>query len=212
MMTKKNLRVALVEDDALTRQSLVRVIDREPGLESFGAYASAEEAGREVPLRLPDVLLVDIELPGRNGIDCTAALKAAHPGLHVLILTTYDDRSLIFNALRAGANGYLLKRARPAEIVKAIREVASGGAPMSAHVARLVVGYFHRTPESNDHLESLTPREREVLESLARGLLYKEVADELGLSPSTINFHVEAIYRKLHVRSRAEAVLKLRPN
>lgn len=209
-MTKKPLRVGVVEDDALTRESLGRVIAREPGLESFGAYGSSEEAERQIPLYLPDVLLVDIELPGRSGIDCTAALKAAHPGLHVLILTTYDNSALIFNALRAGANGYLLKRSRPSEIVKAIKEVASGGAPMSAHVARLVVAHFHRAPRSNDELESLTGREREVLESLARGLLYKEVAAELGLSPSTINFHVEAIYRKLHVRSRAEAVLKLR--
>lgn len=211
-MTKKPLRVALVEDDALTRESLVRIIAREPGLESVGAYGSAEEAEREVPRVSPDVLVVDIELPGRSGIDCTAALKAAHPGLHVLILTTYDNSELIFNALRAGANGYLLKRSRPAEIVRAIKEVASGGAPMSTHVARLVVAHFHRSPQSNNELESLTSREREVLENLARGLLYKEVAAELGLSPSTINFHVEAIYRKLHVRTRTEAVLKLRAN
>jgi DNA-binding NarL/FixJ family response regulator len=209
-MTKKPLRVALVEDDTLTRESLVRAIARDPGLEIVGAYASAEEAEREVPAPPPDVLLVDIELPGRSGIDCTAALKAAHPDLHVLILTTYDNSALIFNALRAGANGYLLKRSRPAEIIRAIKEVASGGAPMSTHVARLVVAHFHRSPQSNNELESLTSREREVLENLARGLLYKEVAAELNLSPSTINFHVEAIYRKLHVRTRTEAVLKLR--
>lgn len=209
-MTKKPLRVALVEDDTLTRESLVRIIAHDPGLESVGAYASAEDAEREIAGIAPDVVLVDIELPGRSGIDCTAALKAARPGLHVLILTTYDNSELIFNALRAGANGYLLKRSRPSEIVKAIKEVASGGAPMSTHVARLVVAHFHRAPRTNDELESLTAREREVLESLARGLLYKEVAAELALSPSTINFHVEAIYRKLHVRSRAEAVLKLR--
>ena len=211
-MTKKPLRVALVEDDALTRESLVRIIAREPGLESVGAYGSAEDAEREVPRVFPDVLLVDIELPGRSGVDCTAALKAAHPALHVLILTTYDNSELIFNALRAGANGYLLKRSRPAEIVRAIKEVASGGAPMSTHVARLVVAHFHRSPRSSNELESLTTREREVLEHLARGLLYKEVAAELGLSPSTINFHVEAIYRKLHVRTRTEAILKLRAN
>jgi DNA-binding NarL/FixJ family response regulator len=176
-----------------------------------GAYGSAEEALREVPRHLPDVLLMDIELPGRSGIECTSVLKAAHPDLQVLILTTYDDSEKIFDALRAGANGYLLKRTRPAELLKAIEDVQAGGSPMSSNIARLVVSHFHNIARPASEIEKLTPREREVLDQLAIGRLYKEVADHLGISMGTMNSHVEAIYRKLHVQTRAEAVLKLRP-
>jgi DNA-binding NarL/FixJ family response regulator len=205
------IRVSIVEDNQLTRKSLAKVIEGSPHFECVGVYGSAEEALREVPRHLPDVVLMDIELPGRSGIDCTAALKAAHPGLQVLILTTYDDSEKIFNALRAGANGYLLKRSRPAELLKAIEEVYAGGAPMSSNIARLVVSHFHHIGQPTSDVEKLTPREREVLEQLAIGRLYKEVADHLGISMGTMNSHVEAIYRKLHVQTRAEAVLKLRP-
>ena len=205
------LKVSLVEDDAGTRESLVKMIARSPRFECIGAYASAEQALREVPRNLPDVLLMDIKLPGRSGIDCTATLKVAHPDLRVLILTTYDESEQIFDALRAGANGYLLKRSRPAELLRAIEEVHGGGAPMSTAIARLVVAYFHQLPRPASDVEKLTAREREVLEQLAQGRLYKEVAEHLSISLSTVNSHVETIYRKLHVQTRTEAVLKLKP-
>ncbi len=204
------LNVSIVEDDRLTRENLVEVITRNSRFKCIGAYGSTEEALREVPRNLPDVLLVDIQLPGRSGIDCTTALKASHPDLYVLILTTYDDSELIFSALRAGANGYLLKRSRPAELLDAIREVHAGGAPMSTSIARLVVEHFHQISKPSSEVERLTSRERDVLEELAKGYLYKEVADRLGISLSTVNTHVEAIYRKLHVQTRMEAVSKLR--
>jgi DNA-binding NarL/FixJ family response regulator len=204
------LNISIVEDDRLTRENLVKVISRSSRFNCVGAYSSAEEALREVPRNLPDVILVDIQLPGLSGIECTSALKAAHPDLNVLILTTYDDSELIFNALRAGANGYLLKRSRPAELLEAIREVQAGGAPMSTSIARLVVDHFHQIRKPASEVETLTSRERGVLEELAKGYLYKEVADRLGISLSTVNSHVEAIYRKLHVQTRTEAILKLR--
>jgi DNA-binding NarL/FixJ family response regulator len=206
------LRVSLVEDDPGTRDGLARLITRSSKLTLVASYGSAEEALEKISGNLPDVLLQDIQLPGQNGVTCTAALKAAHPGLHILILTTYDDSDLIFEALRVGANGYLLKRSRPAELIRAIEEVHAGGAPMSPHIARMVVAFFRGSPRPPvTDVDKLTPREREVLESLAQGRLYKEIAGQLGISMSTVNTHVESIYRKLHVQTRTEAVLKLRP-
>jgi DNA-binding NarL/FixJ family response regulator len=205
------LRISIVEDDPAVRKSLACVIQGSPDFECLGAYGSAEEALCEVPHHLPDVLLMDIGLPGCSGIECTAALKAAHPGLQVLILTTYDESKSIFEALRAGASGYLLKRSRPEELLKAIGEVHAGGAPMSPSIARLVVSHFHRLnhPQPANEVENLTQRELEVLQQLAKGLLYKEVAESLGIGIGTVRTHVEAIYRKLHVQTRTEAVLKL---
>jgi DNA-binding NarL/FixJ family response regulator len=205
------IRVSIVEDDPLIREGLAKVIGSSSRFECVGLYGSAEEALREVPRNLPDVLLMDIQLPGRSGIECTALLKADHPELQVLILTIYDDSELIFNALRAGAGGYLLKRSRPEELINAIEGVHAGGAPMSTNIARLVVSHFHRIRQPASEVEKLTPREREVLDELAKGLLYKEIADRLSISRSTMNSHIKAIYQKLHVQTRTEAVLKLHP-
>jgi len=204
------ISVSLVEDDRSTRENLVSWIESSPRFDLAGVYGSAEEALRDVPKRLPDVLLMDINLPGESGVECTRQLKAVYPDLHVLILTTYDDSELIFNALRSGANGYLLKRSRPAELLHAIEDVFEGGAPMSARIARMVVTHFHQIPKPSRDVDSLTPREREVLEQLAKGRLYKEVAEQLGIGLGTVNKHVAAIYKKLHVQTRTEAVLKLR--
>jgi DNA-binding NarL/FixJ family response regulator len=203
------LRISIVEDDPAVRKSLAGVIDDSPDFECSGAYGSAEQALCEVPHHLPDVLLMDIGLPGRSGIECTALLKAAHPELQVLILTTYDESKSIFEALRAGASGYLLKRSRPEELLKAIEEVHGGGAPMSPSIARLVVSHFHWLNHPAKEVENLTQRELEVLHQLAKGLLYKEVAESLGIGIGTVRTHVEAIYRKLHVQTRTAAVLKL---
>lgn len=207
-----SLRISIVEDDPGTREGLSKLIARSPRLKLLAAYGSAEEALAKIPGNLPDVLLQDIQLPGQSGVACTSALKVAHPNLHILILTTYDDSELIFDALRAGANGYLLKRTRPADLIRAIEEVHAGGAPMSPHIARLVVAFFQAPPRpAVSDVDKLTPREREVLERLAQGGLYKEIAEHLGISLSTVNTHVESIYRKLHVQTRTEAILKLHP-
>ena len=207
------LRVSLVEDDRVTRESLAALIARADDLECLATYANAEDAMRDVPKHLPDVLLVDINLPGRSGIECVAALKAGHPKLNVLMLTTYDDTENIFESLRAGASGYLLKRTPSAEIIAAIKEVAEGGSPMSMHIARKVVSHFHPSRPATPEMQTLTPREHEILALLARGLHYKEIADQLGISTSTVRAHLHTIYGKLHVQSRTEAVVKfLRPH
>jgi DNA-binding NarL/FixJ family response regulator len=203
------LTISIVEDDRVTREYLRKVIETNPSYQCVGEYGSAEEALEKLPGNLPDVVLMDIQMPGRSGIECALALKTAHPDLLVLMLTTYDNSELIFNALRAGANGYLLKRSKPEEILNAIENVYAGGAPMSASVARMVVTHFHQNKQPAREVDKLSSREREILELLAKGLLYKEVADQLGISRSTVNTHIEAIYRKLHVQSRTEAIMKL---
>ena len=203
------ITISVIEDDQVTRESLAELIGLSAGLAIKAVYANAEAAMRAVPLDPPDVLLVDINLPGRNGIECVAALKAAHPSLQILMLTTYDDSDAISDSLRAGASGYLLKRSSAQEIIAAINDVHAGGSPMSATVARQVVSHFHpgraaTTPE----MQTLTAREHEILSLLAKGLHYKEIAEQLGISTSTVRAHLHAIYGKLHVQSRTEAVVK----
>ena len=202
------IRIALVEDDPSVREGLILHLRRASNLMLTAAYASAEEAMREVPSNLPDVILTDINLPGRSGIECVAALKAAHPQLQFLMLTVYDDSEQIFAALRAGASGYLLKRATPDELVAAIGEVREGGSPMSMQIARKVVSYFHEIAKPSSEVEKLTAREQAILSLLAKGSYYKEIAAELGISANTVRNHLHGIYGKLHVQSRTEAVLK----
>jgi len=205
---QQRLRVSIVEDDRVTRETLAKLIDRTEDLKCIASYSSAEEAIQMVSHNLPDVMLMDINLSGRSGIECVAQLKAAHPELQVLMLTTYDDTENIFDSLRAGASGYMLKRARPADILAAVKDVYRGGAPMSMHIARKVVNYFHPAQSSSNELQTLTPREHEILGKLSKGLQYKEIADQLGISTSTVRAHLHAIYGKLHVQSRTEAVVK----
>jgi DNA-binding NarL/FixJ family response regulator len=195
------IRVAIVEDDPLTRKGLVMHINRASNLQCVGCYENAEDAEREIPQVLPDVVLMDINLHGRSGIACVDKLKQTHPQIQFLILTTYDDSELIFAALRAGADGYLLKRTRPAQLLKAIEEVRGGGLPMSSNIARLLVTHFHQTQQPVNDMQKLMRREREVLDQLAKGLGYGEVAEHLGISMGTMNSHVEAIYRKLHMQT-----------
>lgn len=202
------IRVAIVEDDRVTRESLVRLVERHKDLACVGAFSSGEEALEELPSNLPDVVLMDINLSGMTGIECVGSLKQKHPGLQVLMLTTYDDTENLFDSLRAGANGYLLKRAPAPEILNAIQEVHEGGSPMSTNIARKVVTYFHPRRQTAPELQTLTPREHEILTELCRGLHYKEIADQLGISTSTVRAHLHTIYGKLHVQSRTEAVVK----
>ena len=191
-----------------TREGLVKLLRHAPDLVCVGAYGSAEEAKRQIPRNLPDVVLMDINLPGSTGIECVAHLKQSHPQLLFLMLTTYDDSDLIFNSLRAGASGYLLKRSSKEELIEAIRDIQGGGSPMSMPIARKVVAHFHQIPAPGADWQTLTHREQEILELLAKGLPYKQIADKLSISASTVHGHLHAIYRKLHVQSRTEAVVK----
>ncbi len=204
------ITVALVEDNAGLRQGLALLLGQTPGLVCAGAYADAEEALRELPGRAADVVLMDIHMPGMSGIECTRRLREILPSTRVIIITVYRDNESIFSALKAGAFGYLLKRATPEEIVRAITEVHEGGAPMSGEVARKVVETFQpRSPsQADEETGELSAREREVLELLSRGRLDKEIANELGVSLPTVRFHLKHIYEKLHVRTRVEAALK----
>jgi len=174
----------------------------------MGVYESAELAEKEIPAIMPDVVLMDINLPGKSGIECIAKLKQACPRIEWLILTTHEDTDLIFSALKAGASGYLLKRSAPDELIHAIKDVQAGGAPMSVKIARCVVTHFHEAGKRADKTESLSARESEILSLLAKGLSYKQIADNLGLSPFTVNNHLRKIYGKLHVQTRTEAVVK----
>lgn len=203
-----SIRVAIVEDDQGVREALAGIITSAPGLQLAAAFGSAEEAAKKFFAPDTDVALVDINLPGRSGIELVAELKAKHPRLHLLMMTVYEDSEQIFNSLQAGATGYLLKRARPAEIVDAIKDVCRGGSPMSPEIARKVVLFFHKRQTIAAELEQLTKREVEILSQLAKGSLYKEIADQMGISLDTVRSHLQHIYNKLQVHSRHEAVMK----
>jgi len=202
------ITVCIVEDDRETRESLVELLNGAAGLCCVGGYPTGEAALRDVPARPPDVALVDINLPGMNGIECVAKLKRQLPALQILMLTTYEDSDLIFNSLRAGARGYLLKNMPPVELVRAVAEVHAGGAPMSMQIARKVVDHFFKIEHSASDVEKLTKREYEILSLLAKGCLYKKIGDSLGICMSTVQTHIQHIYEKLHVQSRTEATRK----
>ena len=205
--------VAIVEDNTVMRNSFRQWIDAAPGFRCVFACATAEEALTEIPRLKPDVVLMDIHLPGDSGIACTAQLKEKLPGVQVIIVTVYRDHELIFQALEAGACGYLLKRSSPEEILKAISEVLSGGAPMTSEIARLLVGAFHKKPAAPVSGDALTQRESEILALLSEGLSNKEIADRVKISYDTVRAHLRHIYEKLHVRGRTEAVRKyLKPS
>jgi DNA-binding NarL/FixJ family response regulator len=202
------IRVAIVEDDLGVRETLVSLVAEAPDLRCVGDYACAEDALKQLPAADTEVVLVDIHLPGRSGIELVGELKSLYPALHSIMMTVYEDSEQIFNSLQAGATGYLLKRARPAEILSAIRDVYLGGSPMSPEIARKVVLFFHQRRNAAAELEQLTRRETEILSELARGSLYKEIADQMNISLDTVRSHLQHIYHKLHVRTRTEAVLK----
>lgn len=203
------IAISIVEDQRDMRESLVEWLNNAPGLRCVGAHASAEEALRDIPGERPDVVLMDINLTGMNGIQCVGRLKQMLPRIQVLMLTTYDESDLIFDSLRSGANGYLLKNMPRAELVAAVEQVHAGGAPMSFKIARKVIDHFHKTPKTASELDQLTVREHDILKLLAKGYMYKEIADHLGISMSTVRTHISAVYEKLHVQSRTEAAMKL---
>jgi len=206
------VKVSIVEDNDRVRESLTSLIDGARGFRCVGAHRSAEAALQLVPEEKPDVILMDIHLPRLSGIDCVRKLKGIDSDLLVIMLTAYEDDDLIFQALKAGANGYLVKQTPPAEILSAIQEVNGGGAPMSSNIARKVIHSFHQAKPGVSSTETLSPREREILNLLARGYMNKEIADALSIAFQTVHTHVRNIYSKLHVRSRTEAVARyLRP-
>jgi DNA-binding NarL/FixJ family response regulator len=202
------ITVAIVEDDAGIRQSLEWLLKSSTEFSCVGACGSTEEALRVLPETSPEVVLMDINLPNRSGIECTARLKELLPAVQVVMITVYDDSEKVFNALRAGASGYILKRATPKRILQAIREVHAGGVPMSSEIARKVLGAFREpTPPASED-QALSRREQEVLELLAQGCSNKEIADKLSISIETVTWHLRHIYNKLHVHSRTQAALR----
>ena len=200
--------VAIVEDNATIRKTFRQWIEAAPDFRCVCVCASAEEALVEIPRLKPDVVLMDIHLPGETGIACTAQLKEKLPSVQVIIVTVYRNHELIFQALEAGACGYLLKRSSPDELLKAINEVRSGGAPMTGEIARMLVEAFQKKPGNSASGDGLTQREEEILVLLAEGLSNKEIADRVKISYDTVRAHLRHIYEKLHVRGRTEAVKK----
>jgi DNA-binding NarL/FixJ family response regulator len=199
-------RIAIVEDNITVRSVLSELIGSIAGCECIATFASGEEGLRLIPKLKPDLVMMDINLPKISGIECTARLKAQMPHLRVLILTVYEDGEKIFDALKAGASGYILKRSKPQDIIDAIRVILDGGAPMTPEIALKVVESFRKpaVPQT----DGLSKRETEVLQALSKGLSNKEIADELSLTVETIRWHLKQIYEKLHVRCRTEAALK----
>jgi DNA-binding NarL/FixJ family response regulator len=202
------VRVVVIEDESWMRDNLAQEINRGLGLHCVNSYRTAEEALQGIPADQPDVVLMDINLPGMDGVECMRRLRGILPEVRVLMLTVYEESEKIFNSLLAGASGYLLKRTATAELLEAIRQVSEGGSPMSSSIARKVVAYFHQLGEDKSETSVLSPREQQVLELLARGAAYKSIADQLSLSIETIRMNVKHIYAKLHVHSRGEAAAK----
>lgn len=207
---KKDMAIAvcIVEDDAQARKILAGWISRASGFRLAGEWGNAESALPALPERKPDVVLMDINLPGMSGVEAVRQLKPLLPQTQFVMLTVYEDADHIYNALAAGATGYLLKQTPRAELLRALEDVHHGGSPMTSNIARKVVQSFRQAPALATDSEGLSPREQEVLDLLARGYLYKEIAERLNISIPTVNTYVRRMYEKLHVRSRAQAVAK----
>ena len=204
--------ISIVEDNEKLRGTLAKVISRADGFKCVSDYASAEDALAGLPKIKPDVVLMDINLPGMNGVECVRKLKAVLPATQVMMLTVYEDTENIFKALAAGASGYMLKRTPAKELLEAIHEVLRGGSPMTTHIARKVVLSFQKSAAASaktaGELSELSDREQQVLDLLAQGLIYKEIAEKLQISYETVHTYIRRIYEKLQVRTRTEAVAK----
>lgn len=201
-------RVAIVEDRREVREQWAGLLDDFEGFGCVRACVSGEDALRDLPALKPDIVLMDIFLPGMSGIECTVRLKELLPACRVLILTASDDEEMVFPALEAGADGYLLKHSSPDELKQALLDLLQGGVPMTSGIARRVAGFFRKRGKARDEVVRLSQRETEVLNLLAKGFVNKEIAEELSLSVETIRSYLKNIYEKMHVHSRAEAVAK----
>jgi RNA polymerase sigma factor (sigma-70 family) len=204
----RKIRVAIVEDDSKLLSTLSKLIGTDSEFEVLGGFPTTAAALAGIPKLNPDIVILDINLPDANGVECARQLKPICPNVQILMLTVYEDTESVFSALRAGASGYLLKQTPIEELLAALREIYRGGSPMSSHVARKVVQSFKEDDVVNSEVESLSAREREVLELVAEGCLFKEIAEKIGVSFGTIHTYCRRIYEKLHVRSRAQAVAK----
>jgi len=202
------ISVSIVDDEKKLCQSIANFLNSSPGFRCVSMYGNAEAALKHLPSDLPDVVLMDINMAGINGIDCVKRLKGLIPQAQILMFTIYEDTEQIFKALAAGATGYLLKRREPEELLQALRDVHAGGSPMSNSIARKVVASFQKADQAGEKQNLLTAREQTVLDLLAQGLAYKQIGDEMGISINTIRTHLRHIYEKLHVQSRTEAVAK----
>lgn len=203
-------RVAIVEDDSGLRQQLEKILKHAKRATCVASYCSAEDALEHINEAKPDVVLMDINLPGMSGIECVGHLRKVFPDAHVIMLTVYEDSDRIFRALQAGADGYLVKSSPTETLLEAIDDVYKGGAPMSSHIARKVVRQFRQAETESSAAGKLAPRERQVLDLLAEGYVYKEIGDQLGIGMETVKTYVKGICKKLHVRNRIEAVAKFR--
>jgi len=207
-MNEQTIRVSIVEDINEIRDALRALINGSEGFECRHVFRDAEEAIEKMPLSELDVVLMDISLPRMNGIECMTILKKNNPAIQFMICTVHDDDDHIFNALQSGASGYILKRTSPAQILEAISDLYSGGSPMSSEIARRVVASIQKKGQVSSDAEILTEREKEILDLLAQGYLYKEIATELYISKLTVKKHIHNIYDKLHVQTRTEALNK----
>ncbi|MCU0319969.1 MAG: response regulator transcription factor [Flavobacteriales bacterium] len=206
-MSTAPLRISIVEDDNTIRETLRSLFIFEEDMEPFSVHSNAEDALMRLGEHCPDVVIMDINLPGASGIDCVRQLSQRCTGTQFLMYTVHDDDHRVFEALKAGANGYILKSSTPDQILDAVRELSAGGSPMSAHVARRLVQQFRPVSTGGTLSDGdLSEREHQVLAQLAQGLLYKEIADKLGISVGTVKQHIHRIYEKLHVQNRTEAV------
>jgi DNA-binding NarL/FixJ family response regulator len=200
--------IAVVEDDQGLREQLVKIIETAADMQCDGAFASAEEALPHIGRKAPDVILMDIKLPKMSGIECLSLIKKFAPAVQVIMVTVYKDSERIFQALKAGANGYVIKSSPPEQMLAAIRDVYSGSAPLSGPIALKVVEHFHKLGPSTQETENLSPRERQVLDLLSMGFTYKEIGTKLNIGAETVRGYVKNLCQKLHVRSRLEAVAK----
>ena len=203
-----DLNICIVEDSDDYRMALQAMINATPGFTCTHAYGNGESALRKIPLNMPDIVLVDIGLPGISGLELIKTLKEKIPKIQFMVLTVSEEGDKIFNALKVGANGYLLKSTSPKKIIEAIQDLANGGAPMSRKIARLVVDSFQGPPtiQENPYDKILTRREKDVLQELSKGLLYKNIAAELNISIETVKSHCHNIYSKLQATTRTEAI------
>ena len=210
-VNREPIKVAVIEDTPALGPLVKKIVDSMDGIQTFGGWENAEDGLKAIENGGPDVVLMDISLPGMDGIEATVCVKEKHPEMDVIMLTVHDDNQKIFDALQAGASGYLLKNASPDDLCRAIFDVRAGGAPMSAEIARLVVEAFHR-PVGNEASKAfnLSKRETEIVQLVAKGMANKEIAADLSISVETVRVHLKHIYEKLHVRSRTEAAMKYR--
>jgi DNA-binding NarL/FixJ family response regulator len=204
------IKVGIVEDNKILREGFETLINRTAGFQCVCTCATVAEALKKIPKIQPDVVLMDIQLPDQSGVECTAQIKILLPSVQIIIVTVYEDSERIFQALRAGACGYLLKRAKPERIIAAIREAQEGGVPMTPEVARKVIGQFQGQAVAESAVENLSARENEVLQLVMSGLGNKEIADRLGVTVAAVKWHLQHIYEKLHVHSRTEAAMKVK--